>query len=69
VETEGAFSNYDASCLDYIVSVVDKWNVGMGHWYSDPENGKLGEERVVVPLCPQGMAWPGIGTASHIINP
>jgi len=41
----------------------------MGHWYSDPENGKLGEERVVVPLCPQGMAWPGIGTASHIINP
>jgi hypothetical protein len=40
----------------------------MGRWYSDNENGKLGEERFVVPLCPHGMAWPGIDTASHIID-
>jgi len=40
----------------------------MGRLYSDTENGKLREKHVVVPLCPQGMVWPSIGTASNMIK-
>jgi hypothetical protein len=67
VEQRAILYNYGATCWVYIVSVVDKWNMGVDHRHNNAEIiilGMLREAPTSVPLSAKNPTYTGL--ESHL---